>query len=335
MFVDITGRFKRIRCLQKYFIMLAVMMVFGCQGGGGEGGGGALPNPVNPSAESFKFVLITDTHVRLPGNPDDGFYDNDGNLRKFDDALDRIRDDHADAEFVLSAGDNVGCLFSSDPDDYGIGSDNPAERFKEMMDSIGKSYYVALGNHDYQEGFNTSRGEGITAGHPSSIEAVWKKVLGINPYYSFVHKGVRFIVLNSVRGPEYSTACPSSTDERACKGSFDEVQMDWLETELINPEYCLIFLHHPIITDFNSIKIWSAAGAAWQVRSDDRFYTVVRTYKDRIKGIFVGHGHVQENDTFAGTIPVHETAAIGDYNGSGSHIRAVWMDPFTGKMITK
>jgi hypothetical protein len=71
-----------------------------------------------------------------------------------------------------------------------------------------------------------------------------------------------------------------------------------------------------------------------QVRAADRFYAVVRSNKERIKGIFVGHGHLEEKDTFEGSIPVHETPSIGDYGGSPNHIRVVWMDPVTGTMLT-
>lgn len=321
---------KQTRSLHNIIFIVAFFAIFGCGGGGNSGG----VIPVTPSADSFKFIIISDVHVRLPGNPDNITYDNAGNLERFANALELIKTKHPDADFVISNGDNTGCLFSHTPDDYGIGEENPAETFKTMMDTLGKPYYVALGNHDYQDGFNVVRGEGITASNPADMEAVWKKALGIDPYFSFVHKGVRFIILNSTRGPEYSTPCPSSVDEKACKGSFDDTQIDWLETALANPEPCLMFIHHPVITDHNSIRTWSAGGLAMQVRADDRFYAVARSNKDRIKGIFVGHGHRQEMDTLDGTIPVHETASIGDYGGAPRNIRVVWMDPITGKMLT-
>jgi 3',5'-cyclic AMP phosphodiesterase CpdA len=319
---------KQIKSLHNILLAVALFMLFGCGGGGGDA------NPVTPSADSFKFIVISDVHVRLPGNLDDAVYDNAKNREHFNGALDLIKTNHPDADFVIVNGDNTGCLFSHSLEDYGIGEDNPAETFKTMMDSLGMPFYVALGNHDYQDGFNVSARQGITASDPASMEAVWKKVLGIDPYYSFVHKGVRFIILNSTRGPSYTEPCPSATVETGCKGSFDNAQMAWLETELQSPEPCLIFIHHPVITDHNALKTWSAAGLAMQVRADDRFYAVARSNKDRIKGIFVGHGHLKEKDTLEDTIPVHETASIGDTGGSSNNIRIVWMDPITGKMLT-
>ena len=314
--------------LSLILLVSALLAVFGCGGGGGD-------EPITPSADSFKIIVISDVHVRLPDNPDDVKYNNALNLSRFSEALNSIKTGHADADLVIVNGDLAGCLFSNNPDDYdGIAPDTPAERFKSMIDTLGKPYHVILGNHDYQEGFNTSYEEGIPSSDPAAMEAIWKKVLGIDPYYSFVHKGVRFIMLNSIRGSSYDDICPSSTIETACRGSFDNEQMNWLESELANSEPCLIFLHHPVITDNNSTKYWSAAGTAMQLRSDDRFYSIARTYKSRIKGIFVGHGHVKEKDTLEGVIPVHETAPIGDGNGSANHIRVVWMDPYTGVMLT-
>jgi hypothetical protein len=62
---------------------------------------------------------------------------------------------------------------------------------------------------------------------------------------------------------------------------------------------------------------------------------VLQTYKSKIKGIFVGHGHLKVYDTLDSTIPVYETASIGDLSGSSGNIRVVWMDPKTGVMLTK
>ena len=169
--------------------------LFGCNNNDDDNGG--APSHSTTSTNTFKFVVISDVHVRLPGNPDDAFYDNATNIALFSEALTHIKAECPDADFVMVTGDMTGCLFSDNPADYGTGADNPAEAFKRMMDTLGMPYYAALGNHDYENGFSTSTGQGITSSNTVGIEAVWKKVLGNDPYYTFVHKGVRFIVLNS------------------------------------------------------------------------------------------------------------------------------------------
>lgn len=306
--------------------------VFGCSDSDNNGG---VPDQTTPSTNSFKFVVISDIHVRLPGKPDDAFYNNAGNLSLFSEALTRINAECPDADFVMVTGDMTGCLFSDNPADYGIGTDNPAETFKTMMDSLGIPYHVALGNHDYESGFNIANGQGITSSNLAGMEAVWKKVLGVDPYYAFVHKGVRFIVLNANRGASRTVPCPFCTDEQGCEGSFDEPQLAWLEAQLLNPEPCLLFIHHPLITDNNADRAWSPGGAAMQVKAGDRFYAVAQANRDRIRGVFVGHGHVWEEDTLNGTTPVYETGAIADYAGTADNVRVVLVDPTTGTVRTQ
>lgn len=277
--------------------------------------------------QPFSFVVITDTHVRLPGNPDDTKYANAENLEKLTRAVEKINGEAPDAAFVAVTGDLVGCLFSEDPDDYLQGEENPAEKFKEIMDNLLMPYYVALGNHDYEIDFVF--GEGINAKDPSGPEAVWKKVLGVDPYYSFVYNQTRFVFLNSARGPARQKTCIGSLRESYCTGSFDEEQIVWLESQLSNPEPSYLFFHHPPITDHPFQAIWSVAGPSFQVEKNDEFYDVAKDFKQEISAIFVGHGHLWEYDTLYNAIDVYETGSIGDTLSNSNNIRLVDVDPYT------
>ncbi len=268
---------------------------------------------------AFSFLIISDTHVRLPDYPDDANYNNQLNIDNLESAVTRINLQYPHAAFVLVTGDLVGCLFSDNADDYLVGQENPAEEFKSIMDGLNIPYYVALGNHDYQKGYNQVDREGIMTDNILNIEAVWKKVLGIDPYYSFVHEGVRFIVLNSNRGTVRSELCPF------CTGSFDDLQIEWLEEEMEKTEPCLLFFHHPLFTD-NKTYLW-AGFSSFLVEEGDAFYLSAQTYKDKIKAIFVGHGHSWVSDTLYQTIPVYETGPIGDRAGSGENIHVITVYP--------
>jgi 3',5'-cyclic AMP phosphodiesterase CpdA len=252
--------------------------------------------------------------------------DNQGNLDNLQHAIDRVNEQYRDADMVIVTGDMVGCLFSEDTDDYWVGQPNPAETFKLMMDELTSPYYPLLGNHDYQKDYVVTGGllggEGVTTDDPLAIEAVWKKVLGIDPYYSFVHEGIRFIMLNSSRGEKRDAVCLLSNAERMCTGSFDDTQLDWLEAELQNAEPCLVFLHHPVIGDSGSSVIWSLGFSTFQVEADDRFYDVIEAQKDNVKAMFVGHGHMWATDTLNG-IPVYETGSIGDSSSDGDNMHIV------------
>ena len=230
------------------------------------------------SQETFSFLVLSDTHVRLPGNPDNQDYDNDMNLENLRFSVKRINSELSFASFAVVTGDLVGCLFSENPNDYCIGEDNPPERFKAVMDELTIPYYALLGNHDYQKGYNTDFHEGIMTENPEKIEEVWKKVLGINPYYSFLFKGYKFIFLNSNRGSARDAVCLNCRKESFCTGSFDDKQMDWLENELRMGTPSLLFFHHPPITDNNFQTMWSGAGELYQIRKGDRFYDIASRY---------------------------------------------------------
>jgi len=272
--------------------------------------------------------VISDTHVRLPGNPDDAVYNNEENLNNLSFLIDLINDEYYQSDFVVVTGDLVGCLYSDDAFDYNTGGKNPAETFKEMMDSLTIPYYVVLGNHDYQKDFDDIINEGIMTEDISSMEDVWNKVLGIQPYYSIVHKGIRFIFLNSNRGTERFNTCLFSEKESFCTGSFDNDQLDWLEMELNETQPCLLFFHHPVQTDRGYVYFCLSS---YKVAEEDEFYDIAESYKHKIRGIFVGHGHVWAYDTLYNEIPVFETASVGDRNSSGENGHIVTIDPYGDK----
>ncbi len=258
----------------------------------------------------FRFLIISDLQVRIPGFPDDPWYESQTNLDNLNTTINTINTKSEGADFLVVTGDMVGCLFSEDPDDYGTGSINPAETMKSMVDQLTIPWYPVLGNHDYHKGFDAIRGEGITTENLEAIEAVWEKVLGIPPYYSTLHKGVNLIFLNSNRGIARSCVCPGKTAEAFCTGSFDETQMTWLTGELEKDEPAIIFSHHPPATD-NPKVFWSIS-PLFLIEKNDLFYDITFEYREKIIAIFTGHGHLFRKDLLHGTIEVCETAAIGD-----------------------
>lgn len=275
--------------------------------------------------EPFQIVMLSDTHVRLPGYPDDEFYDNRRNLENLAGAVDLINSRYQTADFVVVTGDLVGCLFSENPSDYLNGSTNPAEMFLEMMDRLIKPLYVVLGNHDYQIGFDRIAGEGISTDSISRVEAVWNKVLGIDPYYSFVHKGIRFIFLNSNRGSLNSRVCPGCIDERFCTGSFDPEQLLWLEARLQTGVPAVLFCHHPPQTDSND-KLWTIY-PSYLIDPLDPFYEILERHKEKVLAIFSGHGHFWQSGILHGSIAVYEVGATGDMMGRSDNIAVVDIDP--------
>jgi Icc-related predicted phosphoesterase len=276
----------------------------------------------------FQFIVLSDTHVRLPGMPDDEVYDNQGNLDNLQEAIELINSNYEDADFIAVTGDLVGNLFSEDPNDYLTGADNPAETFSGMMDTLIPPFCVALGNHDYLKGFDSRLRQGIGTTDIEAIEAVWRKVLGVEPYHAFTHKGIKMIFLNSNRGPLRNEICEGSQIETFCTGSFDDEQLLWLEDRLNEEIPAILFLHHPPHTDNPNIG-WTFFHSH-RIDPEDPFYDLTWMYRHTILAIFVGHGHRWKQDTLHGSISVYETGAIGDYWSSADHIHVVEVDPGTG-----
>ncbi len=283
-------------------------------------GGGKSDSPPDDFNADFSFLVISDTHVRIPGNPDNIDYNAQRNLDNLAHIIDRINDNFSTADFVAVTGDMVGCLFSENPDDYGIGMDTTAERYKSMIDTLSMPVYSILGNHDYQKSYNTELHEGVSSDNHEAIEAVWNKVLGIEPYYSIVNKGIRMIFANSNRGDAYAYICSGCTVEAGCTGSLDAEQIAWLRAELANPEPAIIFIHHPPETD-NQMIIYFAL-PSFLIENKDEFYDVIDDNQDNILAVFVGHGHVWAYDTL-GSVRIYETGATGDGNSGENNVNIV------------
>lgn len=279
---------------------------------------GCWPDDNSDENRPFKIVVVSDIHVRIPGNMDDDFYNNQENLDNARHTIELINEYYSDADFVTVTGDLVGCLFSEDPDDYLTGSENPAEKFKQLFDDLIPPYHVAFGNHDYYVGFDPDIDEHITTSNIDAVGSVWRKVLGTEPYYSIEHKGVQMIFLNSNRGSKRFEICQGYEIEAMCKGSFDPEQMAWLESCLKQSEPAIIFCHHPPGKDSNTIT--STLLNAYSIDSDDRFYEITEHYKDKILAMFSGHWHLGEEYMLFDSIPVFVTGAVGDPLGSSENI---------------
>ncbi len=282
------------------------------------------------SAAPFEIVVLSDIHLRIPGYPDDGFYNNQRNMANLMLTVDLINANYADADFVVVTGDLVGCLFSEDPEDYFIGRDNPAETFRNLFDHLVLPYYTALGNHDYHIGFDPVAKESVLTRYPASVEAVWKKVLGMDPFYAFVHKGIQMIFLNSNRGHTMSVPCTDTGNETLCMGSFDAQQMDWLETRLQNPEPVVLFCHHPPASSMDtldSVMVDILFSSGMSIDINDRFYDIAAAYRHKILAVFSGHWHMWREFTLFDTIRVYQTGPVGDYWSSGENMAIATIDP--------
>jgi hypothetical protein len=129
------------------------------------------------------------------------------------------------------------------------------------------------------------------------MEKIWKRITGFKPYYDFIHKGWKFIILNSMRGGYLHR-------------HFDEQQLLWFQDQLQEEMPTIISFHHPIETDH--LRFWCKPKDLITKDKEPAFFEMMNKKKHLIKAIFVGHGHRFIYDTLWETIPVYETGSFGD-----------------------
>jgi 3',5'-cyclic AMP phosphodiesterase CpdA len=130
------------------------------------------------SESAFSFAFLTDVHL----NKDNHGNGNEGLAKALADAKTK------GVDFVIFGGD-LANLDGLKPEQEAT-ADSLLARFKSIVDKSGVPAYFTIGNHDR---YYTSNGQPDPAGFK-----MFQKHLG-ETYYSFDHKGVHFIVLNSVQ----------------------------------------------------------------------------------------------------------------------------------------
>jgi Icc protein len=235
-----------------------------------------------PGSLLFSFATINDLHVGLTSAGAVGGLDTfepvecplaDKNCwevanRGVIDALNRT-----DAAFTLVKGD--------------LSHEYKQEEFeaaREILEGLKNPYYAVRGNHDRQ-------GE--------RPEDYFTKVFGLEKTnYSFAHKGVRFVILDS---SNLETGFPEISEE----------QHEWLDAELrsLGEEKCLLVLHHPVTEE---------ASIAFSLFTEDQQRLFSRLSRNsNLVGILSGHSHrnIVTHQPEIGDIPCVETACTVHYPG--------------------
>jgi hypothetical protein len=86
-----------------------------------------------------------------------------------------------------------------------------------------------------------------------------------------------------------------------------------LKDELSGGGPAFLFFHHPIKTDH--FRIWCKPGDLITEKREPEFFSILRKYRNQIKGIFVGHGHMWNHDVLYDSIKVYETNTFGERKG--------------------
>ncbi len=204
----------------------------------------------------FSFAFLTDVHL-MPDN-------SRGSYKGFDEALNHVK--NQDIDFIIFGGDNMA-------------EDNAAEEkaewlmttFKTMADRPGIRYYPVVGNHDVTY-LNDEKSD------PYSVN-VFERVFGVSQYYSFNHKGVHFVLLNSNQSDDYE---------------IKEEQLNWLKADLLQTGTStpvVIVTHVPIQSLYNPALLGKITGVDI-ISNYKAVWDIVHSYN--IQLVLQGHQHIFE-----------------------------------------
>jgi 3',5'-cyclic-AMP phosphodiesterase len=220
------------------------------------------------AGESFTFAFMTDIHLTFERNAVPGFNQaikSANNLKP---------------DFVIMGGDMI---MDALEQRYSL-ADSLYNLYTETVRNFRMPVFNTMGNHEIY-GIYSKSGADIL--NPEYGEKMFQKRLG-EPYSSFIHKGWKFIILNSIE----------DTRKDGYIGKIDDEQITWLEKELkaTTPETPIVLSTHiPFITATTQLYGGST------VRNDSS--TVIYNGKEvldlfkgyNLKLVLQGHLHTLED----------------------------------------
>ena len=273
-----------------------------------------LPQPVYPAAPSdeFSFLFITDTHLQPEMHATEG-------CRM---AFQKARTIHAD--FAIQGGDHI---FD--------GLAVPLSRslplfatYEETQQQLGLKTYHTVGNHDLLGIYSAS---GMNPGDENYGKSYFEQHIGPR-YQSFDHKGVHFIVLDSI----------GLTPERGYYGLVDTFQMQWLKADLakLSPSAPIVVTSHvPLISAYADYSKPPAKAAAYNSLTVSNGWQIWPLFEGHnVLGVLQGHTHVNERVEWHG-VPYITSGAVSGNWWKGTHLGAA--EGFTvctvrgGKLLTR
>jgi 3',5'-cyclic AMP phosphodiesterase CpdA len=250
---------------------------------------GSLALPTSAMAapsQDFTFLHITDTHLQpeLHGVVGCAM------------AFKKARTLHAD--FVIQGGDHIF-------DGLAVPLTKSTELFRlydETAQALSLKTYHAVGNHDVMGLYKAS---GMNPGDTGYGKAYFEEHIGPR-YQSFDHKGVHFIVLDSI----------GLTPERGYYGMIDDAQMTWLKADLAKqtPQTPIIVTSHiPLITAYGQY-LAPYKGNGYNTLSVTNAYAILPLFEGHnVLGVLQGHTHINERVEFNGIQYLTSGAVCGNW----------------------
>lgn len=259
---------------------------------GGAAAAAAVPGTTvlaAPKPESFEFLFLTDTHLE----PELGA------AQGTDMAFKKARGHKVD--FALQGGDHVFDSMRTTKER----ANSVFDLYDKTEQDLGMKVHHTCGNHDC---FGVESQGKISKGDPLYGKKMFEQRFG-PARYSFDHKGVHFIVLDSVQPHE---------DQNGYSGHIDDAQMRWLAADLAKlPKDApvIVTTHIPLVTAFESYTPMPADHKTLRgelsIDNSDKVIEIFDQYN--VIGVLQGHTHIYETVTYHGVPYTTGGAVCGNW----------------------
>lgn len=236
----------------------------------------------------FDFIFFTDTHLQPELNAAKGC-----------DMAFRSMRGISHADFAIQGGDHVFDTLAV-----------PKARSLALWDLYDKTeqdlslkVYHAIGNHDV---LGVKTASGVDPSDPAFGKKFFRDHIG-KTYYSFDHKGVHFVVLDSVQ----------ITPDRDYEGRIDAEQLQWLRTDLQGLSAgtpVIVATHIPLVTATDAYLPRDPAPHAHFQLSVLNSSEVLPLFEGHnVLAVLQGHTHVQERVDWHGVPYITGGAVSGNW----------------------
>ncbi|MGA2249151.1 metallophosphoesterase family protein [Terracidiphilus sp.] len=247
----------------------------------------SLPTAAQSAPQDFSFLFITDTHLQPELNAAVGT----------DMAFKKARGFKSD--FVIQGGDHVF-------DSLAVSKDRASSLFDlygKTEQDLGLKVHHTIGNHDC---FGIYPASGATSADPLYGKKMFEERFG-KTYYSFDHKGVHFIVLDSI----------GFTPDRAYEGRVDAEQLGWLAADLKALSAAMpvvVSVHIPLVTAFDSYVPVPAEPPKHHGMSVANSSEAIALFEGHnVLGVLQGHTHINERVVWHGVPYITSGAVSGNW----------------------
>ena len=247
----------------------------------------ALFSQADDKIEDFDFLFFTDTHLEPELDASKGCAMAFRKMRTLK------------ADFAIQGGDHIF-------DALGVDKQRSLGLFAlydKTQQDLGLQVYHTLGNHDC---FGVYPQSGMQPADPLYGKKYFEDHVG-KTYFSFDHKGVHFIVLDSI----------GITADRGYEGRIDAIQVAWLAADLhAQPaaKPIIVSVHIPLVSAIDNYMPAPATPPAHHGNTVVNSAEVTRLFDGhQVLAVFQGHTHINERVDWHGIPYITSGAVSGNW----------------------